>query len=436
MTDPRRLYRLVALTVACLLFAPVAQAQTGASRGGDHIVAIVNQELVTAREIEQRMTRAREEARRGGQTLPPESELRQQVLDVLIEERVLITHARDSGQKVDEAELDRAVTNIAAQNQLTMPQLRERLRRDGVEYSRFRNQLRDQLIVERLREREVQSRIRITDADVDAFLEKRRNQAQPEYNIAQLLITVPEGADEATVAQRRALAETALKRALAGEPFDALARELSEDGNRQRGGEIGMRPADRLPDIFVERVRSLDAGRTAPALLRSPAGFHVLKLVERRDANSVTVTQTRARHILLRLSAQMKQDAAIAQLAAFKHEIESGAKKFDAVARASSEDGSAPQGGDLGWVSPGSFVPEFEEAMNALPLNGISEPVVSRFGVHLIQVVERRNVTLDARQVREQARNMLREQKFDEAYNDWLQELRARAYVEMREPPQ
>jgi peptidyl-prolyl cis-trans isomerase SurA len=197
-----------------------------------------------------------------------------------------------------------------------------------------------------------------------------------------------------------------------------------------------MRPADRLPDVFVEAVRPLKAGEVAPGLLRSGAGFHILKLLERSEAGALSITQTRARHILLRPSPQLSQEAAGRRLVEFKRQIGSGARSFEQLARDNSEDGSAPQGGDLGWVSPGSFVPEFEEAMSALPIGGISDPVVSRFGLHLIQVVERRKVALDAKQQREQARAALREQKFEEAYAEWVRDLRARAYVEMREPPQ
>jgi peptidyl-prolyl cis-trans isomerase SurA len=359
------------------------------------------------------------------------------VLDLLIEERVQITYARDSGQRLDDAELDRAVANVAVQNQITMAQLRERLRADGIDFTRFRNNVRDQMLTERIREREVVGRIRISDAELDNYIERRRVAAAgaDQYNIAQVLVTVPEGASAEVTSQRRERAEAALRRIQGGESFEAVAREISEDGNRAQGGLIGMRPADRLPDLFVEVVRPLAPGGVAPQLLRSGAGFHVLKLVEKRDGGAFTVQQTRARHVLLRPSAQLPQEAAARRLTEFKRQIGSGAKTFEQLARDNSEDGSAAQGGDLGWVSPGGFVPEFEEAMNALSPGGISDPVVSRFGVHLIQVLERREVTLEAKQVREQARNVLREQKFEEAYAEWIRELRARAYVEFREPP-
>ncbi|HEX6362978.1 MAG TPA: peptidylprolyl isomerase [Albitalea sp.] len=430
---------VAALAAALLLAAPLAGAQAArpAPRTADYIVAIVNQELVTASELEVRIARIRQEAARTGTRLPPDPELRRQVLDMLIDERVQITHARDSGARVDESEIDRAVANVAVQNQITLAQLRQRLAAEGLDYGRFRSNVRDQLMVERIREREVQSRIRVTDAEIDALLDRQRAAAgaSTEYNIAQILVTVPEGAAEAVVAERRARMDAAMARVRAGEAFEAVSREVSEDANRAQGGVIGLRPADRLPDVFVAHVRGLKPGEMATTPLRTGAGFHALKLVDRRESGAFSITQTRARHILLRTSAQLTQEAAARRLAEFKRQILAREKSFEELARANSEDGSAPQGGDLGWASPGQFVPEFEETMNALPIGGVSDPVVSRFGVHLIQVAERRQVALDARQQREQARNVLREQKFESAYLEWLGELRARAYVELREPP-
>jgi peptidyl-prolyl cis-trans isomerase SurA len=428
------------LSLWCVLVPSPAFAQTPApaTRSADYILAVVNSELVTASELDLRLRQVRANAQRAGQTLPPEQDLRRDVLQSLIDERIVVTYARDSGQKVDDGEIDRAMINVAAQNQLTMPQLRERLRREGIDYARFRNNLRDQLLIERTREREVQGRIRISDTEVEDLVRKQRESiaSGPEYNIAQVLVTIPEGATDAVVAERRARAEAALLRIQRGEAFDAVARDVSEDGNRARGGEIGMRPADRLPDLFIEAVRPLKPGDVTPQLVRSSAGFHILKLLDKVDGGVVMVTQTRVRHILLRPSAQLTQEAAARRLLEFKRQIAAGTRSFEQLARANSEDGSAGQGGDLGWASPGMFVPEFEEAMNALALNGISDPVVSRFGVHLIQVLERRKVALDPRQERDQARAQLREQKFDAAYEEWLRDLRSRAYVEMREPPQ
>ncbi|MED5621510.1 peptidylprolyl isomerase [Ideonella sp. BN130291] len=436
----RRLARrwLPLLLAAATLSQGSAWAQQRGPRGGDYIVAVVNQELVTAGEVDQRVGRIRDTAQRTNAKLPSDRELRQQVLEALIEERVLITYARETGTRVDDADVDRAVQGVAQQNQLTLPQLRERLRQEGMDYARFRNSLRDQMLVERVREREVLSRIKVSDPEIDDFIKKQRgaNAAQPEYNIAQILVTVPDGASVEVVAERQARARVAQQRVRDGEDFAEVAKQMSEDGNRQRGGEIGPKPADRLPDVFVAAVRDLKPGQVAPTLLRTGAGFHVLKLLDRKDTGGgMSVTQTRARHILLRPSAQLSQDTAVKRLAEMKRQIASG-RRFEELARQHSEDGSAAQGGDLGWVSPGALVPEFEEAMNRLPNGGVSDPVVSRFGVHLIQVLERRDVAVDPKQLREQARNALREQKFDEAYNDWIRDLRAKAYVEMREPPQ
>ena len=449
MNDTPRFLRRLGSAAACGLLAatlhaqptrPGASAQAAsepAARTGDYIIAVVNQELVTAGELEQRLERIRAEAARTGAKLPPPQELRRQVLDALIDERVQVTNARESGLKIDEAELDRAVGNVALQNQLTLPQLRERLRQQGIDYAKFRNNVRDQILVERVREREVMERIKVSEAEVDAFLAERRTAAGlvPELDIAQILVTVPEGASDAVVAERRARAEAAQARVMAGADFATVAREVSEDGNRAQGGEIGLRPADRLPDVFVAAVRDLQPGQVAGELLRSGAGFHLLKLVDRKEAGDITIQQTHARHILLRTSPQLTPEAAAQRLAEIRSRIVSGAESFEQAARENSEDPSAAAGGDLGWVSPGTFVPEFEAVINQLPKGGISEPVASRFGVHLVQVTDRREVKLDKRQQREQARNILREQKFEAAYNDWMRDLRGRAYVEMREPP-
>ena len=438
MTDPISVWRRLACALVVALLTPALAAQTPTRlRNGDYIVAVVNQELVTAAELDARVGRIRAEAEASRQQLPPPDVLRRQVLDQLIDERVQVTNARENGPKIDDAELDRAVSSVATQNQMTMAQLRQRLRQDGVEFSKFRDTVRDQLLVERVREREVMGRIRITDAEIDAFLAERRAAAGlvPQLNIAQILVSVPEGASDAVVAERRARAEAARARVRAGEDFGTVAREVSEDGNRAEGGTIGLRPADRLPDVFVNAVKDLQPGEVTPQLLRSGAGFHLLKLLERKDAGNFTIEQTHVRHILLRHSDRVSQDASIRRLNEIKRSIESGTVSFEQAARQNSEDGSAANGGDLGWVAPGAFVPEFEDAMDKLKAGGLSDPVITRFGVHLVQVIERRTITLDPKQQREQARNVLREQKFEDAYTEWIRDLRGRAYVEFREPP-
>jgi len=416
----------------------LAAASSGWAQSGDYIVVVVNQELVTAGEVQQRIARVRDEAARNRSTVPQPTALRQQVLDSLIDERVLVTNAREMSNRIDDAELDRAVANVAVQNQLTLAQLKERLKKEGVAYAKFRDNIRDQMMVERVREREVINRIRVSDAEIDALLAQRRQEAgaNAEFDIAQILVTVPEGASLSLANERRQRALAALARVRGGEDFTAVARELSEDANRGQGGKIGLRAADRLPDLFVKAVQPLKPGDVAPELVRSGAGFHILKLVERKEAGPFTVQQARVRHILLRPSSELTVEAATRRLAQFKREIQSGSRTFEQLARANSEDGSASQGGDLGWTSPGAFVPEFEEAIAALPIGGVSDPVTTRFGLHLIQLLERRQTELDARQQREQARNILREQKFEGAYADWLRDLRGRAYIELRDPPQ
>ncbi len=415
-----------------------AAAQSRAAlRPGDYIAVIINQELVTAGEVERRVERAVTEAGRNAQ-LPPELELRKQALDSLIDERVMISSARDSGMRVDEPEIDRAVQSIASQNQITLEVLRERLRAEGTDYGRFRSNVRDQIMIERLREREVYSRIKISDEDIDRYLAQQRDalNADPETQIAQILVTVPDDASSAVIAARRAIAQAALDRVNKGEAFDAVAREVSEDSNKKNGGDLGLRPASRLPDIFVTTTKPLKPGQIAPELLRTGAGFHVLKLIVRNEASPGRITQTRARHVLLRTSPQLNAEVAARRLAEYRKQIENGSRSFEDIAKQYSEDGSAAAGGDLGWSSPGVMVPEFETAMNALAINGLSAPVVSRFGVHLIQVLERRETALEAKQLREQARTALREQRFEQTYIDWTKELRAKAYLEYREPPQ
>lgn len=446
MSEPLKSIMAALLTaglMTCAAVSPPALAQSDRQtqevvQPGDFIVAVVNQELVTAIEIEQRLARTRENAARAGQRLPPDSVLRKQILDGLIDERAQLAYARESGPRIDDAELDRAVANVAAQNKVTMAQMREQLAKEGIDFARFRKNVREQMLLERVREREVQSRIRITDADVEALLAKQRadNAATPSYNLAQILIPVPESATDAEVARFKGRADAALARVRGGEAFEAVARDLvSDERDKASGGELGLRPVDRLPDAFIEHVRGVASGQVAPTVLRTGAGFHLLKVVERQDAQAFSVIETHARHILLRPSAQVDQTAIIRQTSQIKAQIVAGAVTFEAAAKELSEDGSAAQGGDLGWTMPGAFVPEFEDAMKALSIGEVSDPVISRFGIHLIQVLERRQAALDPRQEREQARNVLREKKFDEAYAEWNRELRQRTYIEMREPP-
>ena len=302
-----------------------------------------------------------------------------------------------------------------------------------------RQEIRNQLILQRLRDREVIPRIRPTDNEIDQYLRERQAQqvqAQNEVNLAQILIEVPENATGDEVARRQAQAQTILERLRSGEDFSQLARAVSASADRNVGGVMGMRPLDRYPSLFIDAVQQQSVGSIVGPI-RSGAGFHLLKVIERNAADTqLTVTQTLARHILLRPGGQMSVNAARAELDRFKRSIEAGQADFAELARQHSQDGSASKGGDLGWSSPGMFVPEFEETMNRLAPKQISDPLVSRFGVHLIQVLERRKTPMSVREQKEMARNALRESKFEETYQTWSQEVRGRAYVEYRDPPQ
>lgn len=417
--------------------APAPAAAPAKARSVDYIVAVVNQELVTQREVEQATARLKEEAAQAGRTVDDAS-ARRQALDGLITERVLVGQARDMGVRVDEAELSRAVAGVASANKLTLEQLRERIQKDGMDWSRFVASVRDQLMVERLREHEMRSRIKVSEADVDAFLASQqvRTSNEEDLNLAQILIPVPEGASEAEVAESQREAQAALARVQGGEPFAEVAKQVSKDANAAQGGEIGAKPASRLPDLFVSAVRNVAVGGVTPEPVRSGAGFHVLKVISRSAQASTVSTQTHARHILLRPSAELSVDAAVKRMTDWRQQILAGKVKFEDLARKhSADEGSGAQGGDLGWIGPGQLVPEFETAMNALANDTVSQPVVSRFGVHLIQVLGRRDVPVDVKQLREQARNVLRQRQYAKAYDEWVTELRQQAYVEMREPP-
>ena len=415
-------------------------AQDTSQRSADFIVAIVNSEPITNQEVRNRLLQIEQQFSARGGALPPRQELYAQVLERLISERAQIQLAQDTGIRIDTLAIDNAVQNIARQNQLSMEQFRQRLREDGIDISTLRNNLRDDLLLQRVREREVESRVRITDSELNAFIREQRDGApagQIDINLAQILIAVPENASEAQIAPLAAKAQRAFERARAGEDFALLARELSDaPGARDNGGAMGLRSAERYPGLFIETTQKLQAGNVA-APVRSGAGFHVLKVIEKRQQGlgNLVVPQTRARHILLRANAQLPESAARERLADLRKKIVAGLD-FATAAKDNSQDGSAREGGDLGWATQGQFVPEFEDVMNNLALGQISEPFVSRFGVHLMQVLERRERKMDEREQREAARGALREKKIDEAFLTWAQDVRARAYVEIRERPQ
>ncbi len=399
----------------------------------DYILAVVNSEPITHTDVDKRVARIVDNAGRNTR-LPPPEVLRQQVLDALINEKIQMQHAKTIGLYVSDSEVDAAVANIASQNQISLAELQSRMKSDGLDYDRYRNSLREQILLERVREREVNSRIIISDAELDQVRAQAAAAGRDvNVNLAHILLLVPEGSLQTTVSDIQAKAEEIRQRIVSGANFADLAKQFSQDtSTKDKGGAFGMRPASRLPELFTEAVKDLKVGEVAK-VIRSGAGFHVLKLIERENSAQATYTQQRARHILLRTTPQLNIQAAKAKLSDIRKQITGGQASFAQLARQFSEDGSATKGGDLGWASPGQFVPEFESALTALQPGQVSEPVVSRFGVHLIQLIERREVQLSEAQQREAARAVLREQRFEAAYEEWAAELRAGAFVDMRD---
>jgi peptidyl-prolyl cis-trans isomerase SurA len=432
--------RTLALSIACLLsciWGPVL-AQTAPP--ADYIVAVVNAEPITNSELGAEVKRVLQRIVQQRQTPPPPEVLRRDVLERMINDRAQIQLARETGIRVDAAAIDLAEQNVARQNQIDVAELHRRLAKDGLNVATFRDQLRDQLMQQRLQERDVEARIRISEGDIDrALAEQQKANSDPfvqDINLAQILIAIPENAPPSQAPVLLKQAQSVLERIRNGEDFNALVEEVSA-AERAKGGQLGLRRADRYPRSFVLATQDLGVGSVSD-IVRSAAGFHILKVIEKRPPAAVvrTVVQSRARHILLRTGALLTQDAAVARLAALRQRLVAGSVAFATAAKEVSQDSSAADGGELGWATPGMFVPEFEDAMNRLTDGEISNPVVSRFGVHLIQLVERRRVDLDPRQTREVIRNELREKRYEEAFTTWAQDLRARAFVEFRDPPQ
>lgn len=420
--------------------APTGRGNAVGQQPADFIVVVVNSEPITNNELRTKLMRTELQLKQQGMAIPPRSELVPQLLERMIQDKAQLQAAQASGLKIDDNAVDAAVQSIASQNQITVDELRRRLKADGIDYQQFRAELRDELLVSRLRQREVESKVTVSEQDIDQYLREQQGGAGASaalINLAEILLPLPENATPDQLAAQQAKAQKVLERARTGGDFAALAAEFSASRSRSEGGQMGLRSAERYPPLFVEATKNLRAGELAGPV-RSGAGLHILKVLEKKQGGvpDAVVTQTHARHILLRLTPQLTEAAAIEKLAAFKKRIEAGQADFAALARESSQDGSAKQGGDLGWASPGMFVPEFEKTMNALGPNQISEPLVSRFGVHLLQVLERREAPLSAREQRETVRELLRGKKQNEAYALWAQELRGRAYVELRELPQ
>ncbi|WP_427312552.1 peptidylprolyl isomerase [Cupriavidus sp. H39] len=429
--------------------APSSQPKLGVPQPGgqkrsqliDEVVAVVNNSVITRRELLDRADEIESQLRAAGRPVPARADLLGEVLERLVMERVQTQAAQDAGIRVTDQEVDRAIESVAQQNQMNAAELRRRVEGSGMTWTKYRDELRKQVQVIRLREREVDSKVQVYDGEIDNYLAARGGQGAAsgptEYNMAQILVRVPENASDAQKQALRAKAEGLLKQAQGGADFAQLAQASSEGPEAAQGGAMGFREIGRLPALFANAVVDLQPGAVAPQVVESAAGFHVVKLVAKRAAPASgpaaagKITQTQVRHILIRTGPNMPEAEARRQLGTLRDRITHGGDFADAAKRFS-QDGSAQKGGDLGWVSPGELVPEFEQAMSRLRPNEISEPVVTQFGVHLIQVLNRRETELSPEKQRDFARAEVREQKLRAAYDDWVRQLRSQAYVEYR----
>jgi peptidyl-prolyl cis-trans isomerase SurA len=422
-----------------LLFAMLIAASTGAAAQRallvDRIVAIVSKEVITASELADAVASAERELRRRGTTPPERAILERQMLERLILGKAQVQLARDTGIRVDELQLDRAVQRIAEGNKMTLAEFRTALERDGVPFDGFRQDLRDQITLTRLREREVDDKIQVSDSEIDLFLEtlKAAPGERAEYNIAHILVRVPEQASPEQVEAARRRVEQALAEIRGGRDFAQIAAIYSNAPEALQGGSLGWRAHDRLPEMFADALARLSVGEVS-APLRSGAGYHLLRLVDRRVAgeSDAPIPQTRLRHILIRTNDTVSETEARRRLNDLRRRIAAKETDFGEMARVHSDDASSARGGELDWVYPGDTVPDFERAYQELTIGEVSQPVRTPFGVHLIQVLERRSADISLERRRLQARQTLRERKGDDAYQEWLRQLRDSTYVELR----
>lgn len=417
---------------------PAVQKGPRSLRVVDRIVAVVNDEIITSNELQMRLAIAEGQLRRQNIALPARPVLTKQVLERMIVDRAQLQMARETGVRVDDGTVNAAMARIAEQNGLSLPQFRERLDKEGITFQRFRDDVRDDIVMNRLRDREVDSKVQIGEGEIDNFLAEKAGVAvnTVEYNIAQILLRVPENASSESIEGVRKRAEDLVAQIRGGAEFAKLAASFSSASEALSGGDLGWRTAERLPTLFLDAIKDLKPGEIGP-LVRSPGGFHILKLAGRRSAvdgklASGPVQQTRVRHILLRVSEVTPESDVLRRLTDLRQRVVNGGQDFGQLARLHSVDPSATRGGDLGWIYPGDTVPEFEKVMNTLKLGEVSEPIQSPFGWHLVQVQERRTEESPIERNRFAARQALRDRKADEAYQEWLQQLRDRTYVELK----
>ena len=410
-----------------------AQKAPGAVVLVDRIVAVVNSEVITSGELAERVKVITQQLRQQGTPLPPAELLQKQVLERVITDRLQLQLAKETALRVDDLQLDRTVARVAEGNKMSLTQFRQALERDGIQFDKFREEIRNEILLSRLREREVDNRIVVTDNEIDYFLSQQA--AAPgvatEFNLSHIMLRLPDQASPEEVARQRARAEEVLAQLRGGAEFSKLAAGFSDAPDALQGGAMGWRSRDRLPDLYAQALDALKPGEVS-GIIRSPAGFHLIKLIERRGGGlPAIVEETRVRHILVKTSEIVSEADARRKLENLRERIVNGAD-FSELAKLNSDDASSIKGGDLGWIFPGDTVPEFERVMNGLKVGQLSEPFASPFGWHLVQVLERRKTDVSGERKRQEARLILRERKADEAYQEWLRQLRDRAFVEYR----
>jgi peptidyl-prolyl cis-trans isomerase SurA len=414
---------------------PQQQAKAVQVKPIDRIIAVVNDDVITRHELDDRIDTVVHQLNKQGTPLPAPEVLRKQILERMVIDMLQMQFAKETGVRVDDAQLDKALQRIAQENNIaSLADFRAKLEQEGVDFKKFREEIRDEIIASRLREREVDSKIVISDNEIDNYLTTQaklpgRNE---EYQLAHILVLVPEQASAEKIQASRERADQALAQLQGGAEFAQVAAGSSDAKDAMQGGALGWRSTDKIPSLFLDALQKMHPGEVSP-VLRSPNGFHIIKLLDKRSKDApVMVTQTHVRHILIKTSEAVPENEAKSRLLEIKKRLDAG-EDFAELAKRYSEDGSAAQGGDLGWISPGETVPDFENAMNALKDGQISDAVQTGFGWHLIQVLGRRNADVSEEQKRQQARAAIHAFKSDEAYQDWLRQLRDRAYIEYRQ---
>lgn len=403
----------------------------------DSIAVVVNDDVITRNELTERVRTVVQRMKAQNVQLPSEADLQRQILERMIVERAQGQLAKEMGVRVDDTQLDRTISRIAEQQKMTVQQMRNQLEKEGTTFAAFREEIREEIVMTRLREHEVDAKINISEAEVDAHIaaEKAAAAEQFEMNISQILVRIPENASPEVIAQRKARADEVMRQLRVGADFAKMAATYSDASDALKGGEVGWRTADRLPPVFAEALSKLKPGQTT-AVMKSVSGFHIIKLVDKRSVAeaqaAASVQQTHARHILIKVTPAVSAADAKRKLTELKERLDNKAAKFEELARLFSNDGSAGKGGDLGWLYPGDTVPEFEAAMNGLKVGEVSQPVETSFGFHLIEVMERKTEDVSKEKARNAARNAIRERKLEEATEDWQRQVRDRAYVEYR----